>query len=71
MCDGRYNGWSNRETWLIGLWYNPESKADLEYAKESLDEMYEALPPVMKDFVDLGSINWHELEQSLTSEDEE
>ncbi len=25
-----YNGWTNRETWLVNLWFNPESIEDLD-----------------------------------------
>lgn len=71
MCDQRYNGWTNRETWLVNVWFNPEIQSDLDYAKDILEEMKEALPPVMKDFVDLGSINWHELSQSVLQDSDD
>ena len=68
MCDQRYNGWTNRETWLVNVWFNPESQSDLDYAKDSLQDMYDELPNVMKDFVDLGSINWNELAEHMSEE---
>ncbi len=36
-----YNGWTNRETWLINVWFNPESSADVDAAKETLEEACE------------------------------
>lgn len=71
MCDQRYNGWTNRETWLVNVWFNPEIQSDLDYAKDILEEMKEALPTVMKDFVDLGSINWHELSQNVLQDSDD
>lgn len=68
MCDQRYNGWSNRETWLVNVWFNPETRDDLDYAKETLEDMHEGLPNVIKDFVDLGSINWYELAEHVNQE---
>jgi hypothetical protein len=67
-----YNGWRNRETWLVNLWYNPERKSDLEYIKEDLDEQYDNLPNgALKDMIDLQSIDWRELEEALDPDEEE
>ena len=66
-----YNGWSNRETWLINVWFNPETKADLEMIKERLEEDLEAIPDYLKDFIDDGIIDWNELEEALDPEEEE
>ena len=64
-----YNGWKNRETWLVNLHFEPCNKADLEYAKECLEEQEETLPPFFRDFVDLSLIDWEELSENLESED--
>ncbi len=36
--DNTYNGWTNRATWLVNVWFNPESKADVQSAREQLEE---------------------------------
>ena len=47
MLDKEVNGWSNRETWLVGLWLND---AMFEYFKEQYRDGDIALDEV-KDFV--------------------
>ena len=67
-----YNGWSNRETWLINVWYFPESRADVEYIRETLEEQYDAMPAgALKDMVALGEVNWDELLAHFEEEEEE
>ena len=62
MSDSTYNGWTNRETWLVNVWFNPESKADVEFARDMLDEQYDSLPDgVLKDMIDINAINWDKL----------
>ena len=57
-----YNGWSNRETWLVNVWFNPESKDDVYFAQETLEEQYNAIPNgPLKDMLDFDAINWQEL----------
>jgi len=57
-----YNGWTNRETWLVNVWFNPESKDDVEFARSMLEEQYDDLPNgPLKDMVDINAINWDEL----------
>ena len=38
-----YNGWTNRETWLINLHFEPRGKADLDFIKETLEQEVEAI----------------------------
>ncbi len=66
-----YNGWKNRETWLVGLHFEPSNKADLESAREFIEEQEETLPPFFRDFVDLSLIDWEELAENLENEEEE
>jgi len=61
MSDNTYNGWTNRATWLVNVWFNPESREDLAMARETLESAIEELPDFLKDFVDTD-INWSELE---------
>lgn len=66
-----YNGWTNRETWLVNVWFSPESLADLEYAKEAIEEAYDNMPDFMRDFCDINSIDWSELESHFQEDTEE
>jgi hypothetical protein len=60
-----YNGWSNRETWLINVWFNPETEEDVDYAKDTLESDIENLPDYLKDFIDDGVIDWDELKEAV------
>ena len=70
-----YNGWSNRETWLVNVWCNPESRSDVEAIRYSLEEQYDEMPDgPLKDMVDIMAINWDELLEHFeeeTAEDED
>ena len=66
-----YNGWINRETWLVGLWFAPETNADVDYLEEHLWEEYEKLPDFFKDCVDMNGIDWKEIREALDDEEEE
>ena len=57
----RYNGWRNRETWLGNIWFNPESRADLEHAEQVIEEAIEKCPDFLQDFIYASEIDWHEL----------
>lgn len=67
-----YNGWTNRETWLVNVWFNPESKADVQLARIALEEQYDSIPVgVIKDMIDLDRIDWKELESHFDDEETE
>lgn len=56
-----YNGWSNRETWLVNVWFNPESREDVEAARYTLEEAVDSLPDFLRDFVSVDAVDWDEL----------
>lgn len=65
-----HNGWTNRETWLVNVWFNPESKEDVQYAKDVLEEQYDAMENgALKDMLNIGAINWDELESHFDDEE--
>ena len=65
-----YNGWSNRETWLVNVWFNPESRQDVDNAKYQIESDYDNLPDYLKDFIDINSIDWAELYLHFDDSDE-
>lgn len=69
--DNTYNGWTNRETWLINVWFNTESASDVEMAREQIESDYDNLPDYMRDFCDIGAINWSELLEHFEGEENE
>jgi hypothetical protein len=66
-----YNGWTNRETWLVNIWFEPQSREDVEMARYTLEEEYDKLPDFLKDFVYIDSVNWDELLEHFEEEEEE
>lgn len=64
-----YNGWTNRATWLVDVWGNPESRADVQSLRDMLEEQVNELPDgILKDIIDLSEINWDELESRFDDE---
>ena len=67
-----YNGWSNRETWLVGLWFNPETIADVDYIQETLEsnfyEMVGGESNIYTDMIDFNIINWEEIKEWIKKE---
>ena len=58
-----YNGWTNRETWLVNLWHNPESIEDVDYIKDTLEEEYNQFEGFWGDMVSFTTIDWTNLKQ--------
>lgn len=72
MSDKTYNGWTNRATWLVNVWGNPESKSDVQMLRADLEEQYDALPDgILKDMLCLDEINWEELEAAFDTDEPE
>lgn len=70
MSHSTYNGWTNRATWLVNIWFNPESFDDVQTARAVIEEAEDSLPPFMKDFLCTDEINWSELESHFEDEAE-
>lgn len=61
-----YNGWRNRETWLVNVWYNPETTADVDYLEETLQDELDSMPNgCLKDLCGLSEVDWNELRESV------
>lgn len=71
MANATYNGWTNRATWLVNVWFNPESKDDISSAREAIEEASENVPDFLRDFLCTDEINWDELESHFEEEEEE
>jgi len=68
MSNSQYNGWRNRETWLVNVWFNPETQADLDFARETLEKAVDECPDFLKDFIYESDIDWDELAQHVEAE---
>ena len=74
MSDNTYNGWTNRETWLVNLYFmdsvDIEESVEADYLETMVDEYLEAfsLPPFVTDLMALGLINWQELADTHNSD---
>lgn len=67
-----YNGWSNRETWLVNVWFNPESKEDVQLARSMIEEQHDTMENgVLKDMLSIECIDWIELESCFNDEENE
>tara|TARA_R100000353_G_scaffold173088_1_gene139045 strand:+ start:719 stop:937 length:219 start_codon:yes stop_codon:yes gene_type:complete len=69
-----YNGWRNRETWLVNIWFNPVTKSDIDYIETYLEDQYyesEALQGFWNDMINFNAIDWDELREAMEDEDEE
>ena len=69
MNRNEYNGWTNRATWLVNVWFNPESVEDVDSIKDRVEEEWNNLSGFFKDMIDIDDINWKELRDHF--EDEE
>lgn len=67
--ENKYNGWTNRETWLFNVWYGDyiDCEADYWIQKACFENDYYDMKAKMgnnifNDMLDVGLINWNELE---------
>ena len=65
-----HNGWSNRSTWLVNVWFAPESVEDVESIRSHFEDTVDKLPDWMRDFVDTD-VDWNELIEHFTEETED
>lgn len=78
MC----NGWKNRETWLVNLWFGDNFAMDADdgveitadYIRETVESYIEenlGAPRhgFIMDMMDLGAINYDELANAYVTED--
>ena len=76
-----YNGWTNRETWLVVVHFSDSVEAkpavrDWDYVKEYIEEAWEeaSLTPLgtfFNDYINFGLINWDEIKRSAYGGEEE
>ena len=71
MSNDTYNGWTNRATWLVNVWFNPESVADVESARETLEDAAANVPDYLRDFLCTDEVDWNELASHYTEESDE
>ena len=68
-----YNGWTNRATWLINVWFEPQSKDDVMSARDTFEQAVREISAEsnwMGDFIDTD-INWDELMEHFEEEENE
>lgn len=64
-----YNGWSNRETWLVNVWFDPTCREDVEAARDALNEAFCKLPDFLCDFCTADQVNWDELLEHFSDDE--
>lgn len=66
MANNTYNGWKNRETWLVNVWHgdNWTCREDVELTQHLVEEAYDKLNNgLFRDMIDLECIDWKELRE--------
>lgn len=75
-----YNGWTNRETWLVNLHLGDYFQAVAEdgeqvmadYIEQTVWDLFDEanIPPFFADMIDLGIVNWQELAEHYITEEQ-
>ena len=70
--DTKYNGWTNRSTWLINVLYEPFTRLDLDWIKDELEQKVADLAnselvtdKILAGMINLQEIDWDELKEHL------
>ena len=62
----KYNGWTNRETWLVNIWFL--DGIDEPMSADAIEDMVYAYvgeqSGFVADMIDMGCINWEELAEN-------
>ena len=71
------NGWKNRSTWLIKIWFEPEAQ-DLDWIQDTLEtrvnqlaDSTDVFDKFLADHINLAEIDWDELREALTDDEDE
>jgi hypothetical protein len=75
MADNTYNGWKNRETWLVNLWFGDSyhyaetgETVTAEQIEAMIDEHIDEVVPsdcgFVRDLIDLSRVDWDELAEA-------
>lgn len=79
-----YNGWTNRETWLVNIWFGNGFQMELEdgveitadYIRDTVENYVDEIigrgdgSGFVRDMLDLGAINYDELASHYETEPE-
>lgn len=75
-----YNGWTNRETWLVNVHFGDYFQEVAEdgqqlmanHIEETVWDLFEEanIPPFFQDMIDLGVVNWQELAEHYIIEEQ-
>ena len=71
MTNNKYNGWCNRETWLVNLWFGDFwlCVEDINATQCHIEKLVENLGTgFLQDAIDIGCIDWQELRQHVEDE---
>ena len=68
-----YNGWSNRATWLVNIWYEPQTVSDIEYIEDTVEREFNIMIELkygnnghfFTDLIDFTEMDWIELKEAM------